>query len=166
MKNRLVLLTCVILLILFLTACTEIKVKIEEKNIIDLISEQPKNNTAYWCVISSDVYILRKDINELVEILSLENWENAGKISEEDTLRTIVINFNEFPEGKNEQNFDYKMGTVVRTQLVIETERQIAFNGYSTKKETYLLSSDIINALQNFIDEKAISHAELVEKMK
>ena len=77
----------------------------------------------------------------------------------------LLISMDGFPEGKNVQNFDYNMGTLVVRQLAIQKETPFAYDGYSTKGELYLLSNDIINALQTFIDENAVSHDALINKM-
>jgi hypothetical protein len=128
----------------------------EEKSIVDLISEQPLENTAYWYIVGSDLFIPREHIEELVEILDAGNWEEKDYIANDETQRTIVINFNEFPEGKNADNFDYSMGTYVKTQLSIDTESNIAFNSYSTKGRVYALNKDTVEKLQNFINLKAV----------
>lgn len=131
----------------------------------DKVLGQLNNDTAYCYVVSSDVFILKKDIPELLEILHPENWKSSGEIANEKTRRDIVINFNEFPEGKNEQNFDYNMGTLVVRQLAIQKEPLFVYDGYSTKGELYSLSSDTIKGLEAFIDQKTVSHDELISKM-
>jgi hypothetical protein len=147
---------------LILPACYKQK----DKSFIDIISEQPTNNTAYCYVVNSDKYILRDDIAELVEFLQPQNWKSAGKASDEKNFKDVIINFNEFPEGKNEKNFDYSKGTYVIKQLVIQTESRFVFDGYSTEGEKYLLNNDIVTDLQAFIAKKAVSNAELIKRMK
>lgn len=164
-KTHLSLLVCLIVLISFISGCSNEKVENKQKNFPNVVLEQPNNNTAYCYVVGSDAFILKNDIPELVKLLRPENWKSSGKMVDEKTSRDIVINFNEFPVGKNEQNFDYNMGTVVVNQLTIQKETPFVFEGYSAKGEMYLLSSDTIKALQTFIGEKAISHDELIKKM-
>ena len=64
------------------------------KKFSDKVLGQLNNNTAYCYVVSSDAFILKKDIPELVEILRPENWKNSGEFANEKTSRDIVINFN------------------------------------------------------------------------
>ncbi|KAB3538637.1 hypothetical protein F8154_01745 [Alkaliphilus pronyensis] len=130
-----------------------------------MISEQPDSNTAYWYVVSNDSFILKQDIEELIDILSLETWKPTNEVVNDKLSRDIVINFNKFPEGKDEQNFDYNMGTFVTNQLTISKENQMVFDGHSNGDTVYSLDSDIINAIQLFIETKAISKEALVEKM-
>lgn len=162
LKRHSVLLIYIIVLMLILPACYKQK----DKSCIDIISEQPTNNTAYCYVVNSDKYILRDDIAELVEVLQPLSWKIAGKASDEKNIKDVILNFNEFPEGKNEKTFDYSKGTYVLKQLVIQTESRFVFDGYSTEGEKYLLNNDVVTDLQAFIARKAVSNAELIKRMK
>ncbi|MHC1683088.1 MAG: hypothetical protein AB6733_09095 [Clostridiaceae bacterium] len=167
LKKYSALLIYLIAVVILITACSKQEQKTDDKNFISILSEQPTNNIAYCYVVNDDRYILKDDVQELIEILQLEDWENEEKTLEEYTSKDIVINFNEFPKGKNEKNFDYNTGTYVTNQLIVQTEKCFAFKRSSgeTKSERYLLNSDIINTLQTFISKKAISHEELIRRL-
>lgn len=177
-KKRYVLLIYLIISMLFLSACykqkeiiekkveKEVETKIDNRSLIEIISKQPTDNSIYCYVVNSDKYILKDDIPKLVEILKLENWKNVGKASDEKTSKDIIINFNEFPEGENEKTYNFNVGTRISIQLVIQAESNIAFNGYSTESDRYILKSAIINELNTFIAQKAISLDEVIAWMK
>lgn len=167
LKKHFILLIYLTAIMISISACSKQKEKIEEKNFISILSEQPTSDIAYCYVVNNDKYIFKDDINELIEILKLQNWKSEGKTLEEYTSNDIVINFNEFPEGKNDKNFDYNMGTYVSNQLIIQTENYLAFKRSSgeTESERYLLDRDVVSDLQTFISKKAISHEKLIERM-
>lgn len=163
-KKKHILFILCIALIIFSVVFNEVKIKNEPDAFIDLLSNQPNDNMAYCYVVSSDKYILKKDIPELMKILSLSKWKKIDKEVNEKISKNIVINFNEFPKGKNESNFDYNMGTIVITQIAIDKESKVAFDGYGNKENSYFVDGNIIDALQTFINEKSLSHDMLTKK--
>ncbi|WP_027632392.1 hypothetical protein [Clostridium hydrogeniformans] len=163
-KKKYILFILCIVLIVFSVVFNKAKIKNEPDAFIELLSNQPNDGMAYCYVVSSDKYILKKDIPELMKILSLNEWKRTDKEANEKTSKNIIINFNEFPKGKNEANFDYNMGTIVIAQIAINKESKVAFDGYGNKENSYFVDSNMIDALQTFIDEKSLSYDMLTKK--